>query len=104
MKFKLNDIVVVTSGKDKGKQAKIIKVLPEDEAVVVEGMNMYTRHIKPMGGKSGDRVRKERPLATAKVAIFNPTTKAVDRIGYTVNKDGTKTRIYKKTGKAIEVK
>ena len=104
MKFKLNDIVVVTSGKDKGKQGKITRVLPRENTVVVEGMNMYTRHIKPQQGRNGDRVRKERPLSTAKVAIFNPSTKAVDRIGYTVNKDGTKTRIFKKTGKAIEVK
>lgn len=104
MKFKVNDQVLVTSGKDKGKQGKITRVIPEQDAVVVEGMNMYTRHIKPQAGRSGDQVRRERPLSTGKIAIWNPTTKKADRVGYLIAKDGSKTRIFKKTGKAIEVK
>ncbi len=101
MKFKVGDIVLVTSGKDKGKQGKIVKVLPQENKVVVEGVNLYVKHIKPMQGRAGERIRRERPLPTANIAIFNPDTKAVDRVGYVVNKDGTKSRVFKKTGKAI---
>lgn len=101
MKFKVGDMVLVTGGKDKGKQGKVTRVLPEKDRVVVEGMNMYTRHMKKQGERSGEKVRKERPLPTANVAIMNPITKKVDRIGYKVAKDGSKTRIFKKTGKEI---
>jgi large subunit ribosomal protein L24 len=100
MKFKTGDQVIVTAGKDKGSKAKIIKVLPEKNQVVVEGVNMYTRHMKPFGGQAGQKVRKERAMSLAKVAIINDQGKA-DRIAYAVGKDGQKTRIYKKTGKII---
>jgi large subunit ribosomal protein L24 len=100
MKFKVGDTVTVTSGKDKGKQGKIVRVFPEAETVIVQGMNMYTRSFKPMMGQAGRRERKERPLATAKIAIVNAETGKVDRIGYEM-KDGVKTRIFKKTGKAV---
>jgi large subunit ribosomal protein L24 len=101
MKFKVGDQVLVTGGKDKGKQGKIVRVLPVLDRVVVEGVNFYVKHIKPIGGRSGDKVRRERPLPTANIAIFNGETKKVDRIGYKVAKDGSKSRIYKKTGKVI---
>lgn len=101
MKFKTNDNVAVTGGKDKGKHGKILKVFREDEKVLVEGVNMYVKHIKPIQGRAGEKVRRERPLPTANVAIMNPDTGKVDRIGYTVNKDGKKVRIFKKTGKEI---
>ncbi len=100
MKFKVGDEVIVTSGKDKGLRAKIMAVLPGLNKVMVQGANMYTRHMKPMSGKAGERVRKERPLDTAKVAIWNEELKAPDRIGYQVEK-GDKVRVYKKTGKKI---
>lgn len=101
MKFKVGDLVLVTGGKDKGKQGKITKVLREEEKVVVEGANLYVKHIKPMQGQAGQRVRRERALPTANVAIINPDTKKVDRIGYQVAKDGSKVRMFKKTGKLI---
>ena len=49
MKFKVNDIVLVTAGKDKGKQGKIVKVFPKTERILVEGVNFYVRHIKKQG-------------------------------------------------------
>ncbi|MEN8252993.1 MAG: 50S ribosomal protein L24 [Patescibacteria group bacterium] len=103
MKFKTGDQVLVTVGKDKGKKAKIIKVLPEKHRVVVEGVNMYTRHMKPFGGQAGQKIRKERPLPTANIAIINDKGQA-DRIAYEVGKDGKKVRIFKKTGKIISPK
>ncbi len=100
MKLKVGDTVLVTAGKDKGKQAKITAVFPGSNEVVVQGVNMYTRNIKPMFGRPGERVRKERPLDASKVAIVNPETGKADRIGYTMQ-DGQKVRVFKKTGKTV---
>ncbi|MBQ6449674.1 50S ribosomal protein L24 [bacterium] len=95
MKFRVNDQVIITSGKDKGRKSKIIQVLPAKDQVVVEGVNMYTRHIRKMMGRPGEKIRRERPLSTAKIAIINDKGQA-DRIGFVVD-NGTKKRIYKKT-------
>jgi large subunit ribosomal protein L24 len=100
MKFRVGDTVLVTGGKDKGKQGKIVKVLPEVNKVLVENINLYVKHIKPMGGQAGQRTQRPRPLPTANVAIMNNEGKA-DRIGMKVNKDGTKVRIFKKSGKEV---
>ncbi len=100
MKFKVGDTVLVTGGKDKGKKGKITQVVIAKDAVVVEEVNLYVKHIKPMNGQAGQRVKRPRPLPTANVAIINNEGKP-DRIGYKVNKDGSKDRIYKKTGKVI---
>lgn len=102
MKLQPNDIVIVTLGKDSGKQGKILKVFPKENKVLVEGVNMYTRHRKPAQGQTkGTTVRTERAMHVSKVAIYNPETKQVDRIGYKTDKDGTKVRIFQKTGKVV---
>jgi large subunit ribosomal protein L24 len=104
MKFKVGDNVIVTGGKDKGKKGQVIRVVKEKNTVVVEGVNLYVKHIKPMNGREGQRVQRPRPLPTANVAIMNNKSQA-DRVGYKINKDGTKVRVYKKTGEVIpEVK
>lgn len=100
MKFRVNDNIEVTAGKDKGKHGKITKVFPKLERVTVEGVNMYTKHIKPMQGREGEKIKRERPLPTANIAILNPDTGKVDRIGFKTT-DGKKVRIFKKTGKEI---
>ncbi|MCB9813052.1 MAG: 50S ribosomal protein L24 [Pseudomonadales bacterium] len=100
MKFKVNDKVLVTAGKDRGKSGVILKVYPKLEKVLVEGANKYTKHIKPMSGRAGDKIKAERPLHTASVSILNDKNQP-DRVGYSIAKDGSKTRIYKKTGKVI---
>lgn len=100
MKFRIGDQVLVTAGKDKGKKGAIVKVLPKEEKVVVEGLNVYVKHIKPYGERAGERTRRERPLHAASVAILNDKGQQ-DRIGWSVAKDGTKQRIFKKTGKPV---
>jgi large subunit ribosomal protein L24 len=100
MKFRLNDQVLVTGGKDKGKRGKITRVFPKLERVIVEGANLYVKHLKPMSGREGQRIVRERALPTAKIAIINDKGQP-DRIGYKVAKDGSKERIFKKTGKSI---
>jgi ribosomal protein L24 len=73
----------------------IVKVIPARNKVVVQGANLYTRHIKKMQGKPGEKVRLERPLDLAKIAILNEKGE-VDRIGYSVT-GSEKVRIFKKT-------
>lgn len=100
MKLRVGDQVLVTAGKDKGKKSEIVKVLPKEEKVVVKGVNLYTRHVKPMGDRAGEKRQIERPLAVGKVAILNDKNQP-DRVGYKVMADGRKERVFKKTGKAV---
>ena len=100
MKFKVGDTVLITAGKDKGKQGSIGRVLPSDNQVVVPGMNLYSRHVRQQQGRSGEIIRRERPLATAEVAIINDQGKP-DRVGYRLEKDGTKVRVFRRTGQPV---
>ena len=100
-KYKVGDQVIVTAGKDKGKKAKITQVLPVLNKVVVEGVNLYTRHIKKMGDQAGRKVRKERPLPVANVAIINDKGQP-DRVGFLVDKKGQKLRVFRKSGKLVK--
>lgn len=101
MKLKVGDQVLVTTGKDKGRKGEIVKVFPTLDRVIVRGINLFTKHIKPYAGRAGEKKVSERPLPTANVAILNDLGQP-DRIGFKVEKDGEKVRIFKKTGKAIE--
>jgi large subunit ribosomal protein L24 len=101
MKLKIGDKVLVTSGKDKGKKSEIIAVFPSEDKVAVKDVNLYFKHIKPVMDRPGEKVRRERPMSVAKVAILNDKDQA-DRIAYIVTKDGKKERIFKKTGQPIE--
>lgn len=100
MKLRVGDNVLVTGGKDKGKTGVITKVVPERDSVIVSGLNVYVKHVRPYADRSGERKELERPLPTSKVAILNDK-KQPDRIGYSVAKDGTKVRVFKKTGKPV---
>ncbi len=100
MKFLVGDNVIVTAGKDKGKTGKITRVFPAENKVTVENANIYVKHLKPMNNQAGQRLESSRPMSTAKVAILNDENKP-DRIGYKVKKDGSKERVFKKTGKVV---
>lgn len=102
MKFKVGDQVVVTVGKDKGKKSQVIKVLPKVNRVVIKGVNIYTRNIKKTADRAGEQVRRERSLPVANIAILNDKGQP-DRLGYRVAKDGSKERVFKKTGKIVPV-
>ncbi len=108
MKFKAGDKVIVTAGKDKGMQSVITQVLPNEDRVVVEGANLYVKHVQPMPlvNQPGERRRQERPLPTANIAILNNQGEP-DRIGYKIKKEDQKkikVRIFKKTGEEIDAK
>jgi large subunit ribosomal protein L24 len=103
IRLKKGDLVIVRSGKDKGRTGKILSTHPSENKVTVEGINVVKRHTKPnREHPSGGIVDSEKPMWVSKVSIVDPDSKKPTRIGYQVAKDGTKTRIYKKSGKEIK--
>jgi large subunit ribosomal protein L24 len=102
-KIKRDDEVIVTTGKDKGKRGKVLKV-QDDGRMVVSGINMIKKHTKPnpMLGTPGGIVEKEAPIQASNVAIFNPQTGEADRVGFQIKEDGTKQRIFRSTQEAVD--
>jgi len=99
-KIKKGDRVVVLAGKDKGRQGNILKVLPKDNRVVVEGLNMVQRHTKPsQGDPQGGIKNKEAALHVSNVAIVDSKGKPT-RVGFRVEGD-KKVRVAKTTGEVI---
>jgi large subunit ribosomal protein L24 len=103
MHVKNGDTVVVISGKDKGKTGKVMKVMPKENRVIVEGVNMLTKHKKPAGpGRPGGIVQLEGPLNSSKVMVYCPKDKQGVRVGYQVKSDGSKVRVCKKCGEVLD--
>ena len=102
LKFKKGDTVKITIGKDKGKEGKIEKILPKKGLVLVPGINIYKKHVKPaltVDGKGGI-YEYSRAMNVAKLAIICPNCKKQTRVGFKIEKD-VKVRICKKCGKEI---
>ncbi len=102
MKLKTGDKVVVIAGKDKGKEGNITKVLKNENKVVVEGINIAKKHVKPNGQTAGSIVDMELPLDASNVMILDPKTKKPSRIGHTTDKNGKKVRITKKSNSKLD--
>ena len=102
MNLKTGDKVVVIAGKDKGKEGKITKILKADNKVVVEGINVAKKHIKPNGQTAGSIVEVELPIHASNVMILDPKTKKRTRIGHTVDKKGKKIRVSKKPNESLD--
>src|SRR5436853_375890 len=103
IRIKKGDTVVVLSGKYKGKTAKVLATHPRDNKVTVEGVNIVKKHVKPSkANPQGGILELTKPMWVSKVAIVEPTSKKPSRIGYEVAKDGSKVRVFKKTGKEIK--
>jgi large subunit ribosomal protein L24 len=102
MHFKTGDKVVVISGKDKGKEGKIIKVLRNENRVVVEGVNVVKKHVKGNGQQAGSITEVEAAIHASNVMIVDPKTKKPTRIGHSINKDGKKIRVTKKSNSSLD--
>ena len=102
MHFKTGDKVVVISGKDKGKEGKIIKVLRNENRVVVEGINIVKKHVKGNGQQAGSINEVEAAIHASNVMIVDPKTKKPTRIGHSINKDGKKIRVTKKSNSSLD--
>ena len=98
MNVKKGDTVVVLSGKDKGKQGKVLGTVPSEDKVVVEGVNMVTCHVKPRKqGEQGGIVNREAALYASKVQVVCPKCKKGTRVAHKVE-NGKKTRVCKHCG------
>ena len=99
MKIKKGDNIIVISGKDRGKQGKIIKVLPNNEKVIVENINLKKKHQRPKtGGKKGEKIEVPRPIPGSTVALVCKNCGKPTRAGRQILPDGKKIRICKKCG------
>ncbi|WP_374334773.1 50S ribosomal protein L24 [Leeia sp.] len=101
-KIRKGDDVIVIVGKDKGKRG-IVKVVQADGYIVVEGVNVAKKHVKPnpVKGVAGGIVAVEKPLHASNVALFNPATQKADRVGFKLLEDGKKVRVFKSNGEQV---
>ena len=103
MRIKTGDLVVVISGDEKGKQGKVLKVFPKENYVVVEGLNIVKKHVKPnQNNTKGQIVEKPNKIHVSNVALVDPKTKKAAKVGYKVGKDNKKVRVAKKSGTEIK--
>ncbi len=103
MKIRKGDTVKVISGNDNGKIGKVLKTFPDDNRVIVEGVNLVKRHTRPsQKNRKGGIVEKEDSVNVSNVMLFDTRSNAPTRVGYKLLNDGTKVRINKKSGEIIE--
>lgn len=101
MRVKKGDTVVVIAGKDKGKKGQVVKVMPKTNRVIVEGVNMITKHQKPTAmNPQGGIVNKEASIHISNVMPLDPETGKGTRVRYEV-REGKKVRVSVKSGKEI---
>jgi large subunit ribosomal protein L24 len=102
-KLKKNDLVVVIAGKDRGRQGKILKILPAASRAIVERINMIKRHVRPNPAKNiaGGISEKEAPIHISNLMLVDPDRNTRTRIGRRRAKDGTPERFAKKSGAAL---
>ena len=99
---KTGDTVMVLSGRDKGKKGKIMAVSPKEGKVIIEKVNIVSKHIKPRRmGEPGGIIQAEGAMYASKVQIICPRCKKPTRVGHKINADGTKDRICKKCGEVL---
>ena len=103
MNFKVGDKVVVIAGKDKGKEGKIIKTFKNDNKVLVEGINMVTKHVKPNAqNEQGGIIKVEAPIHASNVMMIDPKTKKRTRIAHEIDENGKKHRISVKSKERLD--
>lgn len=103
MHVKKGDTVVVITGKDKGKKGKVLQVLPKKNRVIVEGVNMITKHQKPnQQMQQGGIINQEAAIHSSNVMLWDKKANQGVRVGYKFLTDGKKVRVSKKTGEVID--
>jgi large subunit ribosomal protein L24 len=103
MHVKKGDTVQVIAGRDKGKVGEILRTLPKISKVVVKGVNVKTKHVKPQQeGETGQIVTFESPIHSSNVMLYSTKQKIASRVCYTFTDEGRKVRMLKKTGEIID--
>ncbi len=97
------DTVQVIAGRDRGKVGEVLTVIPKTGKVVVQSVNIRTKHLKPQQeGESGQIVTQEAPIHSSNVMLYSEKEKVASRVAYTFTEDGRKVRMLKKTGEIID--
>ena len=104
-KLKKDDTVIVITGKDKNRVGKILRVYPEKNKVLVEGINIVTEFVKPNPQQNveGGLIKREMPMQISNVAVLNLSTNKADRVGFKFLEDGRKVRYFKSNDEVIDV-
>ena len=103
MRIRKNDQVRVISGKNKGKEGKILRNIPQKSLVVVEGVNMVSRHVRPsQKNPQAGIIKQEAPIYAAKVMLVCPQCGAATRVGSSFLESGKKVRVCRKCGEIID--
>ncbi|MBG9983893.1 50S ribosomal protein L24 [Aerococcaceae bacterium DSM 111022] len=100
MRIKSGDTVVITAGKDKGKQGTVLQTLPKQDKLIVEGINIAKKHQKPTQMSTGGIEEIEMPLHISNVALVDPSTGEATKVGYRFE-DGKKVRFAKKSNETL---
>jgi large subunit ribosomal protein L24 len=102
-RIRKGDKVQVLAGKDKGKRGEVLRVIPTEDRVVVQGVAMIKRHQKPQGlREAGGIIEREAPIHLSNVALIDPKTDKPTRIGFKVLEDGKKVRFARGSGEVID--
>ena len=102
LKIKKDDNVVVISGRDKGKQGKVLRVFPTEERAVVQGVHIARRHSKPSMGDPGGIVEKELTIHISNLAHIDPQTNKPTRVGYKFLDGGRKVRVARRSSEVLD--
>ena len=102
LKIKKGDKVVIIAGKDKGKTGEVLRVVPKDMRVLVQGVNMVKRHTRPAMGQPGGIVEKEAAIHVSNVAHIDPQSGKPTRVGYKTLDDGRKVRFARRSGEVLD--
>jgi len=102
VRIKKGDTVLVNSGREKGKQGTVLKVLRKEGRVLVQGTNMVKRHTRPSQATAGGILEKEAPVHVSNVAFVDPKEGGATKLGVKILKDGRKVRIAKRSGEVVD--
>ncbi len=102
MKVKLNDKILVISGKDKGKNGRVSRIITKHNRIVVEKVNMRTKHVKKTTAGPGEKIHFEAPINASNVVIMCPSCSKPTRAGYKLAANGKKERICKKCKQTLD--
>ena len=102
-KIKKGDKVTVITSRDKGKKGEVLRVVREDDRVVVQGVNIVKRHQRPTASTPGGIVEQEAPIHISNVAHIDPKSDQPTRVGFRVEEGGRKVRVAKRSGEVIDI-
>lgn len=96
MKIQKGDKVEIMIGKDKGRSGEVLRVFAKNEEIIIKGLNLFKKHLKPAQGQKGGIIEKERAMKVSKVMLICPSCDKKIRVAYQIDKNGDKSRICRK--------